>query len=1546
MDKSDGDQQPYAFVQSNLNEVGEGTIRDAEGNGLLHGQEEGVHSIERVESSIPDEVTAFPFEQELSAEFWMPPEPEDSVDDTKDSVFNEDDDDDEEFSDGINWGSPSSLSGFEDDRSGIYKFKEEKQRALEDVKNGKFKVLVDQLLKSVGVVSSRKEGEDWVDIVASLSWDAAKFVKPDAADGKAMDPDGYVKIKCIASGSPSHSKFIKGLVFKKHAAHKHMPTKYQKPRLLLIQGALGFSSNGLSSFESMHQEKDSLKSIIDVIEMYQPNIILVEKTVSRDIQETILGKGITLVLDMKFHRLERIARCTGSLIWSSDGLTGQKLRQCNSFHFEKFVEELAVSGETAKKPSKTLMFLEGCPTRLGCTILLVGADSDQLKRIKCVVRCAVIMAYHFMLETCFLLDTRVMFASIGIIEVPKLSNQVPSSADANGETWTESTPSNTLDFANSDGADYLNPSQDANMSFSKNSNPVILSGLLPLSDSLEKVIVSNQAVSTYFAFDEGKSNDGDQGDLQVSISTELVDHCGSEKRGSVDEDNEGDIKPHSKKPLAAQSTSENYDDSKPVKDDIKAVLDSESILVSKSTQNAKKGTMCEQSHFSHIKFYRNFDVPLGKFLHENLLNQSLHCKTCNELPEAHFYYYVHHSKQLKIQVRCLPNDKILPGENDGKLWMWSRCGQCISENGRSKSTKRVLISTDARGLSFGKFLELSFANPYFRRKSSCGHSLHRDYLYFFGLGPMVGMFKYSKFDTYSVSLPPRKLEFRNLISGEHLKKELENVHSEGISMFLEFQKRLQEIGSKYLGMHINLHGLVKEFSEIEKMLMVEKSQFEVEIKNVDGNEDNAMCKYLKLNRIRLDLLLESSIWDKRLNCLLSSDLSVLGSKTFENGVTRETGIDILEKADGTGITAEDSVNALDSHRYKGKLDTFEAENNIEREIPIDEVKLFTSAAESYSEREIPIDGQNESAKEQDGPFYLVTEDVNTSSVETACGNKVISQDSSVSSQYQSVNGSIETSFPSYAASQTDKVVPISSEFESSLLDSKSFQSGRSHYRLSFNERNDKGWIWNSFTEIRQAYMSGLWGGYLPKFDTTTSLAPETAAYKLIAHEGSKLHIPLGEDDYIVSDYEDELSSIISCSLALLKDLPAVNQDLNENPSKDKTVIMSNDSGQNLPRIFSLNSPHWSSSGYPDSDGIHSSASISSEESLSSSFDSLDLLDSVVSMGALHPEVSMGIGKVPGKRKYSVICVYSSRFRQLRNRCCQSEVDYIASLSRCKNWDAKGGKSKSFFAKTIDDRFIIKEIKKTEFEAFMKFAPNYFDYMDNCYEVGNQTCLAKILGVYQVTIRATRNGKEIRHDLMVMENLSFGRNIDRQYDLKGALHARFNSTSNGPGDVLLDQNFLNDINVSPLYVNKKSKQSLQRAVWNDTTFLKSIYVMDYSLLLGVDTQGHELSCGIIDYLRQYTWDKQLETWVKSSLVVPKNQLPTIISPIEYRRRFRKFIGTHFLGVPDHWCSQRSTHPCLLCGVGDYADDEDDEDPLLSKLQKLGSDGADSHHSNPQ
>lgn len=72
--------------------------------------------------------------------------------------------------------------------------------------------------------------------------------------------------------------------------------------------------------------------------------------------------------------------------------------------------------------------------------------------------------------------------------------------------------------------------------------------------------------------------------------------------------------------------------------------------------------------------------------------------------------------------------------------------------------------------------------------------------------------------------------------------------------------------------------------------------------------------------------------------------------------------------------------------------------------------------------------------------------------------------------------------------------------------------------------------------------------------------------------------------------------------------------------------------------------------------------------------------------------------------------------------------------------------------------------------------------------------------------------------MVMENITYRRNITRQYDIKGALYDRFNPATDGVGVVLLDQNLVDDMQHSPLYVDSRSLWELHLAIQNDTSFL--------------------------------------------------------------------------------------------------------------------------------
>ncbi|KAJ0235498.1 putative 1-phosphatidylinositol-3-phosphate 5-kinase FAB1D [Hirschfeldia incana] len=1347
---------------------------------------------------------------ELDAPIWEPPEPQDPEDEVEEDA--DDDDDDDECCDGSKLNKASSLGESGDESGKKRKPNEESRRAMLEVANSKFKFIVSQLIKSAGF--SMEDGENWSEIVARLCWEAASLLKPDI-DGKPVDPAEYIKVKCIATGSCNESEVFNGLVFKKHAALKQMKTNYEHPKIMLVEGVLGQPLSGFSSLQSMNKDKDYVKPVVDIIEALKPDVMLVEKSVSRDIQLAI-KEEVTLVLDMKLHRLERISKCIGSPIIPLDALSSQKLKHCDSFRIEKIVEEHNAVGEAEKKPTKTLMFLEGCPTRLGCTILLKGSHSDRLKKVKEVVQDSFILAYHLILEASFLADRQTMFSTI-------LANEATSCV-AETEKVPLSPPGKSafeeIDIPLSTGFDgrsiQINGETDGEKAenwdagedhvFSHEPyNPVIFTGFSSLHAKLSK----------YFSKVENSES------VPVTVETDIsnISHSDS-MRESAEDATEKDEKPLLFDPEFSHHTTNSDDGERsPTENDIETTLESQSILVLVSKRNGRKGMMCDQSHFSHIKFYKHFDVRLDRFLRD-MFNQKSLCPTCGEIPEAHLHYYAHQNKQLTIQIKRISPPKCLPGEAKGKIWMWSRCGKCKTKNGTRKSTKRVLISTAARSLSFGKFLELSFTQQTFlNRLCSCGHSFDRDFLHFFGLGSMVAMLSYSQVTSYTVSLPPMMLEPSIFIKIGWLEKEFHGVFTKGISLFEDATGFLKRLRSQYTNSDRSYQCALKLLSNVDELLTHERGLFEENIRisfESAKTMDDVSHKLLRLNRIRWELLFQALTWNYRLQSLVLSNrlLPSIGEKNKnEEGV--ETNLE-------AGLT-----------RYENNDKVSDSDSNEGMEEPLVEGK------------EIPIVGDNDQMEESED-------------------NEL----KTVSSPGPDSTSAINDHFDTHLA------VNIHSANEQELIpdsgdppDGKVAASNGCHV-LGWDE-----WFWLPFEDLRSKPIVDVEKEYLLTFEYVTSFTQENlhAVNQIITEEGSRLRISLRDEDFIVSDYEDEVSSLIACALAHLSNA---------------------DDRKPLSRCI-----HGSLEGFLDKDQ-DSKQSVDREVSRYSS-ESTSRLE----IPPPPPEVLVTFGslKSVGKPKYSIVCLYADDFRDLRKRCCSSELDYIASLSRCKPWDAKGGKSKSVFAKTLDDRFIVKEIKKTEYESFVTFAPEYFKYMKDSYDLGNQTCLAKVLGIYQVTVRQPKSGKETRHDLMVMENLSFGRKITRQYDLKGALHARFTATSaNGAEDVLLDQNFIDDMNKSPFYVSKTSKQNLQRAVYNDTVFLTNINVMDYSLLVGVDDESHELVCGIIDYLRQYTWDKQLETWVKSSLVVPKNVQPTVISPVDYKTRFRKFMKAHFLCVPDQWC----------------------------------------------
>ncbi|XP_076881896.1 putative 1-phosphatidylinositol-3-phosphate 5-kinase FAB1C [Bidens hawaiensis] len=1160
----------------------------------------------------------------------------------------------------------------------------ELKKPLENVVQGHFRALVSQLLQSAYVAA-----DDWLDVITSLVWQAANFVKPDTSRGGSMDPGDYVKIKCIASGSPSESMFVKGVVCTKNIKHKRMTSQYKNPRLLILGGALEYqrAQYQLASMETLlQQEIDHLKMIVSKIEARHPNVLLVEKSVSPYAQEYLLAKEISLVSNVKRPLLERIARCTGTSITPSvDKITTTRLGQCELFRLEKFTERHEAATQSTKKPSKTLMFFDGCPRRLGCTVLLKGSCREELKKVKHVIQYAVFAAYHLSLETSFLADEGAT--------LPKLMIK----------------PSETTDIPKPDDHDV----------------------------AVDDMMMNRTVVSTPAVIEETTS-------CESTERTEVTDDS-NEYYSATDNNNQ-------------------------------------SILVSFSNRCVLNGNVCERSRLLRIKFYGCFDKPLGRYLQDDLFDQTSSCRSCNKPAEAHVICYTHPQGNLTINVKRLPSLN-LPGAKDGKIWMWHRCLRCPPVNGVPPATPRVVMSNAAWGLSFGKFLELSFSNhTTANRIAGCGHSLQRDCLRFYGLGDMVVFFRYSPIDILSVRLPPSVLQFGGHVQQDWLKKEVVELLSKTKALYNEISDILHETGHGVS----DTNELSKQIEELKKDSVKERDVY-IGLLNPCAEECKTKIDIFELNRLRHSLTISLHVWDRRL-------------KSLDSFYKKNSNVEVKHQRSYSAI--EDNVD----HSYAVVDPQF---NQVDQ-------------TEETGESQIEGNASLLSKKIYSAWTGLLTQPAN----------------------------------PHYRRLTSTPARVYSFDSAMALEERMKVDESRNMVEVKVKVKDLVCNIHGSYSQVlpnADQKLELLWSSK-PLF-SQTSFLPDGA------------HLICGQN-VVVAVYENEPTGIISYALASKEygDWFTDKPYLNRNHSL-------------APKLSS-----WQSFGSNnDFDNSSSSSGLLYPEPKSSHH------------LKIHFEDELGPG---GKVKFSVTCYFAKQFDGLRKKCCLSEIDYMRSLSRCKKWVAQGGKSGAEFSKSLDERFLVKGVTKTELDSFEEFAPQYFKYLTDSLNTGSPTCLAKIVGIYQVNVKHLRGGKESKTIVMVMENLFFKKNISRIYDLKGSARSRYNSDIKG---TMLDMNLLEALRTNPLFLGGKAKRNLERAVWNDTSFLASIDVMDYSLLVGVDEESKELVLGIIDYMRQYTWDKQLETWVKASGILggPKNTSPTIISPKQYKRRFRKAMTSYFLTVPDQW-----------------------------------------------
>ncbi|KAH9847776.1 hypothetical protein C2E23DRAFT_847419 [Lenzites betulinus] len=272
----------------------------------------------------------------------------------------------------------------------------------------------------------------------------------------------------------------------------------------------------------------------------------------------------------------------------------------------------------------------------------------------------------------------------------------------------------------------------------------------------------------------------------------------------------------------------------------------------------------------------------------------------------------------------------------------------------------------------------------------------------------------------------------------------------------------------------------------------------------------------------------------------------------------------------------------------------------------------------------------------------------------------------------------------------------------------------------------------------------------------------------------------------------------------------------------------------------------------------------------------------------------------GKRlRFSCTAYYAKQFDVLRKRCGVEDV-FLKSLARSENWAAEGGKSRSNFWKTTDNRFIIKTLVNAwnvaDLQVLIELGPSYFKYMEAT--ASKPTVLAKLLGFYTVEIKNLESGTtQAKADLLVMENLFYNQQISKTFDLKGIQGRKVKPSSNAGSKTLFDGEWIEGQQRALTLVRPHSKVILQDAVLADCEFLAKSNIMDYSLLLGIDEESKQMVCGLVDTIGSYTFAKTLEYKAKQGLNSGKEV--TVVPPNEYQERFVAAMDDYFLACPDKW-----------------------------------------------
>ncbi|XP_034741698.1 1-phosphatidylinositol 3-phosphate 5-kinase isoform X4 [Etheostoma cragini] len=1457
--------------------------------------------------------------------------------------------------------------------------------------HGHMMALLQQLLYSESLSLS------WRDIIVPVVRQVVQTVRPDVRNcDDDMDIRQLVHIKKISGGRKFDSTVVNGFVCTKNIAHKKMNPYIKNPKILLLKCSIEYLYREETKFSCIDpivlQEREFLKNYVQRIVDVRPTLVLVEKTVSRIAQDMLLEHGITLVINVKSQVLDRVSRMTqGDLVMSMDQLlTKPRLGTCLKFYMQPFT--------LANNEVKTLMFFEGCPPHLGCSIKLRGASEYELARVKEIIMLMVCVAYHSQLEISFLMDEFAMPPSLSqstsfpcLLEGASVDEEDGKrrGKETNGESQekTAATEDSALggqteeegflsESSSKNGdidtlQDNPNPNlhssvleEDAGIADTKTSSPFssTLAPPLPVSPPFLMEKDEEMSSSTLIASEgesgaegsllKGDSHDMDDGESSETTTTPrlfrdpLQDDTGmfvAEQVASTDDRLKSisavfkqelkDIilcispfvtfkEPFLLMPAGMLCPSRDYfpeqvylspllnKDFKELDGRRKRQLlkdSAPSSLVSGQTNGASQPKLIDvlPSHSltsTRIIEQLNGSQDLAKMLADyrakggrirqrdatepfGASSTAAPVSVQSRAVDAQMKLLVKNDseeeKPSKLNdLSWTPKLDCLNPVNHQRLCVLFSSSSAQSNNAPNPCVSPWIVTMEFYGkndLSLGVFLERYCFRPSYQCPSMFCETpmVHHIRRFVHGSGCVQIVLK--ELDS---PVPGYQHTILNYSWCRICKQVTPVVPLSNDSWSMSFAKylELRFYGHQYTrranaepcghSIHKDYHQyfsynqMVASFSFTSvRLLEICLPRPKIFIRNLGPSKTNLQQDLkdfsLKVTQVYLAI-------DDRLTSLKTDTFSKTREEKME---------DLFAQKDMEEAELRSWNEKLQARLQACSLDSPQQVQVVLESLVMKKQSLC-EMLQSWNSRLQDLFQQEKGRKRlsvppSPGRHRQTTADDSKSALDSSPRNpSPVVQNGDKEDRHLCTmpSNSSMLSSPGEPGVEPFTPVPSSTEQDSLSIPEDVFDG----HLLGSTDSQVK----------EKSTMKAILANFLPGNSYSPIPFPFDPDKHYLMYEHERVPIAV---------CEREPSSIIAFALSC-KEYKTALDDLSK---------ASNTGGDETPQVISGGESRAKSSPARPSESASSQQSRSSMES--DPLKDADLADRQKKQ-TLNPHVELQFSDA--NAKFYCRIYYAEEFHKMREEIMESnEEDFVRSLSHCVNWQARGGKSGAVFYATEDDRFILKQMPRLEVQSFLDFAPHYFTYITGAVQQKRPTALAKILGVYRIGYKNSQNNTEKKLDLLVMENLFYGRKMAQVFDLKGSLRNRNVKTDSGKEScevVLLDENLLKLIHDNPLYIRSHCKAILRAAIHSDAYFLSSHLIIDYSLLVGRDDATDQLVVGIIDYIRTFTWDKRLEMVVKSTGILGgQGKMPTVVSPELYRARFCEAMDKYFLMVPDHW-----------------------------------------------